>query len=34
VTLNIDGRQITKEADSAEEAYGRALLYLASGAEL
>ncbi|NED95315.1 pilus assembly protein CpaE [Phytoactinopolyspora alkaliphila] len=31
VVLDIDGRKVTREAKSAEEAYGRALLFLASG---
>jgi hypothetical protein len=31
VVLDIDGREIVKGASSAEEAYGRALLYLAAG---
>jgi hypothetical protein len=31
VVLDIDGREVTREAKSAEEAYASALLYLASG---
>lgn len=31
VVLNIDGRETERSADSAADAYGRALLYLATG---
>ncbi|NED98822.1 pilus assembly protein CpaE [Phytoactinopolyspora halotolerans] len=31
VVLDVDGREVTREADRADEAYGRALLYLATG---
>ncbi len=31
VVLDIDGRQVSREASHVDEAYGRALLYLATG---
>ncbi|AYY11451.1 pilus assembly protein CpaE [Actinobacteria bacterium YIM 96077] len=31
VTLNVDGKHVVRDALTAEEAYGRALLYLAAG---